>query len=32
LTIAVVLVIFLLRRSRRPPQSSLITQSIDRPH
>ncbi len=31
LTIAVVLVVFLLRRSRRAPQPSLITQSIDRP-
>jgi hypothetical protein len=31
LTIAVVLVVFLLRRSRRAPQSSLISQSIDRP-
>jgi len=31
LTIAVVLVVFLVRRSRSAPQSSLITQSIDRP-
>jgi hypothetical protein len=31
LTIAVVLVVFLVRRSRKAPQSSLITQSIDRP-
>jgi hypothetical protein len=31
LTIAVALVIFLVRRSRGPQQSSLITQSIDRP-
>jgi hypothetical protein len=30
LTIAVVLVVFLLRRSRSAPQPSLITQSIDR--
>jgi hypothetical protein len=30
LTIAVVLVLFLARRSRRKPQSSLISQSIDR--
>jgi hypothetical protein len=31
LTIAAVLVVFLVRRSRRAPQSSLITQSIDHP-
>jgi hypothetical protein len=31
LTIAVVLVVFLVRRSRRPAQSSLISQSMDRP-
>jgi hypothetical protein len=31
LTIAVVLVVFLVRRSRSAPQSSLITQSMDRP-
>jgi hypothetical protein len=31
LTIAVALVVFLIRRSRHAPQSSLITQSIDRP-
>ena len=31
LTIAVVLVVFLIRRSRSAPQPSLITQSIDRP-
>jgi hypothetical protein len=31
LTIAVVLVVFLVRRSRNASQSSLITQSIDRP-
>jgi hypothetical protein len=31
LTIAVVLVVFLVRRSRSAPQSSLISQSIDRP-
>jgi hypothetical protein len=31
LTIAIVLVIFLVRRSRHPAQPSLITQSIDRP-
>ena len=31
LTIAVVLVVFLVRRSRRAPQPSLISQSIDRP-
>jgi hypothetical protein len=32
LTIAAVLVVFLVRRSRRVPQPSLISQSIDRPH
>ncbi len=31
LTIVVVLVVFLLRRSRKAPQPSLISQSIDRP-
>ena len=31
LTIAVVLVVFLVRRSRKAPQPSLISQSIDRP-
>ncbi|MGP8198563.1 MAG: vWA domain-containing protein [Limisphaerales bacterium] len=31
LTIAVVLVVFLIRRLRRAPQPSLISQSIDRP-
>jgi hypothetical protein len=31
LTIAVVLVVFLIRRLRKAPQASLISQSIDRP-